>query len=194
LEDAMNLPLPSRTAAAAALAAAAITSAACTVLQPPGHAPAHPHPAASSAQDPAGPASPGLGALLPIRAAQLRAAAALAARFAAAYDTTGPGQRPSAWLARLAPMATRQLAGALARTAATPALWQHPQPQAGQAVAVQIRDLTPGSVTFTVQVRQAIPAPTSHRTATQGFAVTVISRGDGWAVYDIEPAAAGNTR
>jgi hypothetical protein len=58
---------------------------------------------------------------------------------------------------------------------------------------VQIRDLTPASVIFTVQVRQAIAPSTGHRTATQGFAVTVISRDGGWAVYDIEPATAGNT-
>jgi hypothetical protein len=116
----MNLPSLRRTAAAAALAAAAINCAACAVLQPPGRAPARPHPAASPAPRPAGPAWSGLGALLPISPAQLRAAAALAARFAAAYDTYRPRQRPSAWLARLAPMATRQLAAALARTAATP--------------------------------------------------------------------------
>src|SRR5207247_7642963 len=65
LEDAMNLPLLRRTAGAAALAATAITCAACTVLQPPGHAPARPHAAASPAPRPAGPAWPGLGALLP---------------------------------------------------------------------------------------------------------------------------------
>jgi hypothetical protein len=59
-------------------------------------------------------------------------------------------------------------------------------------VTVQIRDLTPGSVIFTVQVRRAITTSTSHRTATQGFAVTVTSRDGGWAVDDIEPAAAGN--
>ncbi len=187
----MNLPPRRRTAAAAAVAAAAITCAACTVLQPPGHAPARPRPAASRTWHPAAAVPPTLAALLPISPAQLRAAAALAARFAAAYDTCGPGQQPAAWLARLRPMATRQLAGALARTAATPDLWQHRQPAAGQAVTGQIRDLTPGSVIFTVRVRQA--RTTGPGMATGDLAVTVVRYGNGWAVYDIEPAADGNT-
>jgi hypothetical protein len=47
-------------------------------------------------------------------------------------------------------------------------------------------------VIFTVQVRQAITTSTSRNTTIQDFAVTIISRDDGWVVYDIEPAAAGN--
>jgi hypothetical protein len=186
----MTTPRYRHAAAAAALAAAAIACAACTV-PPPGRAPACPRPAASRTRHAAPPATPGLTAPLPITPAQLRAAAVLAARFAAAYDTHAPGQ-PGAWLARLRPMAASQLAAALARAAATPALWRSGQTAAGQAVAEQVRDLTPGSVIFTVQVRQALTTPAGRSTAAGDLAVTVVLDGGGPAVYDIEPAAAGN--
>ena len=57
----------------------------------------------------------------------------------------------------------------------------------------QIRDLTPGSVIITVQVRQAITSPAGRSEAPDDLAVTVIQAGGGQAVWDAEPAAAGNT-
>ncbi len=178
-------PLP----AVAAILAGCV---ACAVL-PPSH-PAHAHPpTAASRIRPAGPAAD-VAALLPVSPAQLQIAAALAARFAAAYDTHRSGEPPSACLARLAPMATSQLTGALTRAATTPATaQQRAQPTAGQAVAEQIRDLTATSVIFTVQVREAIASGASRSVSTAALAVTVTRRGGGWAVYDIEPAAAGDT-
>jgi hypothetical protein len=90
-------------------------------------------------------------------------------------------------------MATSQLAASLARTAATPALWHHPPPATWQAAAEQIRDLTPGSVIFTVRLRQTTTSP-GRSPLTQQYAITVTHQpGGGWAVYDIEPATAGNT-
>ncbi len=165
--------------------------AACTVLQPAPPPPAHP--AASPRPQAAAPAARALAALLPVSPAQLQAAAALAAQFTTAYATHLPGQSPGAWLARLRPLATSQLAASLARTAATPALWQRRTPATGRVTAEQIRDLTPGSVIFIVRLRQTTTS-TSRGTLTPGYAVTVTRRpGGGWAVYDIEPATAGNT-
>ena len=57
----------------------------------------------------------------------------------------------------------------------------------------QIRDLTPGSVIITVQVRQAITSPAGHSEVADDLAVTVVQAGGGQAVWDVEPAAAGNT-
>jgi hypothetical protein len=179
-----------RTATTLAVLAAPVC-AACTVLQPT--PPPRAHPATSPSPQAAASAPPGLVALLPVSPAQLQAAAALAARFTTAYATVRPGQSPGAWLARLRPMATTQLAAALARTAATPALWQHHPATAGQAAAERIRDLAPASVIFTVRLRQTTTS-TGRGTLTLGYAVTVTRRtGGGWAVYDIEPATAGNT-
>jgi hypothetical protein len=60
--------------------------AACAVLQPRSSAPAHPRPAATRTRH----AAASLTALLPVSPAQLEAAAALTARFAATYDTHRP--------------------------------------------------------------------------------------------------------
>jgi hypothetical protein len=173
------------------LAATATACAACAISHPPSsHPPSGQRHPAASARRPDPPSCPAV--LLPVSPPGLQAAAALAARFAAAYDTRRPGEPPGAWLARLTPMATSQLAAALARTAATPALWPPGQATAAQAGAEQIRDLTPASVIFTVQVRESVTTSAGRAAATDDLAVTVIRDGSGWAVYDIEPAAAGN--
>jgi hypothetical protein len=131
----------------------------------------------------------GLAALLPVSPAQLEAAAALAARFTTAYTTHRPGRTPGGWLARLAPMATAQLTAALARAAP----WQSAAVTADQVTAEQIRDLTPGSVTVIIGIRQTVTTSGGPRTVSAGFAITLTREpGAGWAVYDIEPADAGN--
>ena len=182
------------------LAAACLLCAGCSLLQPrtaspaPARhpAPAHATPAASRPQPPA----PGLTAILPVSPARLQAAAALAGRFAAAYDTWSWRQPPAAWLARLRPMTTTGLYAALAQAAGIPGVLTQRdatrQAAAGTATTAQIRDLTPSSVTITVTVRQVITATSGTTQAGSSFAVTLTPRGAGWAVYDIEPAAAGN--
>jgi len=59
--------------------------------------------------------------------------------------------------------------------------------------AEQIRDLTPGSVIIAVQVRQVATTTSGHSHIFDDLAVTVIREGSGQAVYDVEPAGAGNT-
>jgi hypothetical protein len=180
----MPFPAPLSAALITAIAAGAICTA-CS-LPPPAPPPAAAHPVAGRAT---AHTVPGLAALLPVSPAQLQAAAALAARFTAAYTTHRAGQTPDAWLARLSAMATAQLAAALARAAP----WQSAAVTAGQVTAEQIRDLTPGSVTVTVGIRQSVTTSGGPRTVTLGFAVTLTSQpGADWAVYDIEPATAGN--
>jgi hypothetical protein len=182
------MPFPARITAnvVTALAAGAACTA-CALLTPSQPPPAQAHTTARPTA--AAQAVPRLAALLPVSPARLQAAAALAARFTAGYVTHRPGQTPGAWLARLSPMATAQLAAALARAAP----WQSAAVTAGTVTAEQIRDLTPGSVTITVTIRQAETGSGGSQTVTLGFAVTLTGQpGAGWAVYDIEPAAAGN--
>jgi hypothetical protein len=172
----------------------------CTLLQPaPGQRAAGTRPAASS---PAAPertaaATPGLAALLPASPAWIEAAAGLAARFAAAYATYSYQQPPAAYLARLRPMVTSQFYRALAQAAETPGiLAQRDRDHLVVAAAVtaeQIRDLTPGSVIIAVQVRQVATTTSGHSHISDDLAVTVIRDGSGQAVYDVEPADAGNT-
>jgi hypothetical protein len=173
---------------------------ACAVLRPaPAQRPAGTRPASSSpapARTTAA-ATPGLAALLPASPAWIEAAAGLAARFAAAYTTWSYRQPPAAYLARLRPMTATQLYDALARAADTPGILIQRDPghlaAAGTVTGERIRDLTPGSVIIVVQVRQIITSTGGHSEVPDDLAVTVVRAGGAQAVYDVEPAAAGNT-
>ena len=59
--------------------------------------------------------------------------------------------------------------------------------------ALAIRDLAPGSVTVTVTTAQVITASSGTSRATAVWAVTLTPEGSSWSVWDIEPAAKGNT-
>jgi hypothetical protein len=185
---------------AAMLAAAGLLCGGCSLL--PAASPASPapasrpaSPAAPSPWRPAAPAPP-LASLLPFSAARLQAAAALAGRFTAAWDSWSWRQPPAAWLATLQPMAAA-LEPALAQAAGTRSVLAQRaatrQTARATVIALQVRDLTPGSVTLTVTVRQVITASTGTTRATATYAVTLTPADPGWTVWDIEPAAAGNT-
>ena len=65
---------------------------------------------------------------------------------------------------------------------------------AGTVTGERIRDLTPGSVIITVQARQVTTSAGGGRSEVpDDLAVTVVRAGGGQAVWDAEPAAAGNT-
>ncbi len=183
---------------AAILTATAMLCTGCAVLRPlPASSPPARHPAASSPPAAGAAASPPPATLLPFSPAQLTSAAALADRFAAAYSTWTWRQPPATWLATLTPMAAGQLDGVLAQAAAAPGLLAQRthahQTATATASGPRIRDLTPGSVTLTVTVRQVITSTSGSSTTASSLAVTLTPSGDGWQVYDVEPAAAGNT-
>jgi len=142
-------------------------------------------------------AAPPLASILPFPPARLQAAAALAARFTTAWDTWSWRQSPATWLAILRPMAASSLYPALAQAASTPALLAQRtaarQTAAATASALQIRDLTPGSVTITVTIRQVTTATSGTSQSTASYAITLTPDGGGWSVWDIEPATAGNS-
>ena len=192
--------MSSRARSTALLAATAALCAGCSVLaHPPGSAAASP-PASSRAARPAAPAtsSPAAGPVLPFSLARLQAAVTLAARFAAAWDSWSWRQPPAAWLAALKPMAAASLYPALAQAAGTPAVLAQRaaarQAATATVTSAAIRDLTPGSVTVTVGVRQIVASASGTSTTTASLAVTVVpAAGGGWSVWDIEPADAGNS-
>jgi hypothetical protein len=188
-----------RLAACAVAAVLAAGCAACTSWQPR-QAP-RPSPAASSPPATPAPAAgtPAVAAILPFSPARLQAAAALADRWAASWDSWSWRQSPAAWLARLLPQATAELRAALAQAAGTPGVLaqRNATRQAATATATatagQIRDLTPGSVTGGVAVRQVTTSTSGTTQVAASFAVTLTPHGAGWAVWDIEPASAGNS-
>jgi hypothetical protein len=146
---------------------------------------------------PAGPAAPPLASLLPFPPARLQAAASLAGRFTADWDSWSWKQPPAAWLARLQPMAAASLEPALAQAAGDRGVLA--QRTAARQVAVAtvtglaIRDLTPGSVTVTATATQVITSSSGTSRASASWAVTLTPDGSGWLVWDIEPASAGNS-
>jgi hypothetical protein len=195
--------MPSRARSTALLAATAALCAGCSVLaHPPGGAAASP-PAASRAARPAAPATtsrpavPMAAPVLPFSLARLQAAAALAARFTAAWDSWSWRQPPAAWLAALKPMAAASLYPDLAQAAGTPAVLARRaaarQAATATVTSAAIRDLTPGSVTVTIGVRQAVTSASGTSTTAASLAVTVVPAGGGWSAWDIEPASAGNS-
>jgi hypothetical protein len=105
---------------------------------------------------------------------------------------------PTDWLAVLRPMAAAELYPALAQAAGTLAVLTQRKAdhQAASAIvdSAQITGLTTGSVTVTVDVHQNIYSSGGASQDNASFAVTLIpaSTPGGWAVWDIEPASAGN--
>ena len=138
-----------------------------------------------------------LASLLPFPPARLQAAASLAARFTAAWDSWSWQQPPADWLAALRPMAAASLYPALAQAAGDRGVLAQRTADRQVAVAtvtgLAIRDLTPGSVTVTVTADQVITSSSGTSRTSAAWAVTLTPAGSGWLVWDIEPASAGNS-
>jgi len=194
--------MSSRARSTALLAAAMALCAGCSTLAHPSgdesSAPASrraARPAATASTQPA--TVPAAAPSLPFSLARLQAATGLAARFAAAWDSWSWQQAPAAWLAALRPMAAASLGPALAQAAGTPAVLARRaaarQAATATATSASIRDLDPGSVTVTVTVAQVITSAAGTSQSTASLAVTVVPASGGWAVWDIEPASAGNS-
>jgi len=187
--------------ALAVLVITTVSCAACTLVQPASGQRAAGTRTAPSSPAPAGAgtaaARSGLAALLPASPAWIEAAAGLAAQFATAYTTWSYDQPPAGWLARLRPMTSTQLYSALAQASWTPGILAQRdhgrQAAAGTVTGERIRDLTPESVIIRVQVRQVITTTSGRNEVAGDLAVTVVRAGGGQAVWDVEPAAAGNT-
>jgi hypothetical protein len=190
-----------RTSRATALLAGALLCGGCSLLphpaatSAPASSPAPAHTPLSSRPAARTPAPPP-AALLPFSPARLQAAADLAARFTADWDSWSWRQPPAAWLAALQPMAAASLEPALAQAAGTSGFLAQRAATHQIAVAtvtsLQVRDLTPGSVTVTVTAAQVITSSSGTTRASAGWAVTLTPGGSGWLVWDVEPASAGN--
>ena len=193
--------MTSRPGRAAVLLAAAGLLCGCSLLPRTAASPAAP---ASMTARPASTATPWpsaavvpLAALLPFPPARLQAAANLASRFTAVWDSWSWRQPPAAWLARLRPMATASLEPALAQAAGDRGVLAQRaaarQTARVTVTALAIRDLTPGSVTVTVTATQVITSNSGTSRSSAGWAVTLTPDGSSWLVWDIEPATAGNS-
>ena len=185
--------------AAGLLAAAGLACGGCSLL-PQSAGPAAPggttaRPAATASPKPS--AAVPLASLLPFPPARLQAAASLAGRFTADWDSWSWRRPPAAWLAALQPMAAASLEPALAQAAGDRGVLAQRtaarQAAVATVTALAIRDLTPGSVTVTATVTQVITSSSGTSRTAAAWAVTLTPAGTGWLVWDIEPAAAGNS-
>ena len=186
----------------AALLAAALACGGCSLLPRTAASPAAPggtttRPAATASPQPTAAAAGALASLLPFPPARLQAAASLAGRFTAAWDSWSWQQPPAAWLARLRPMTAASLEPALAQAAGDRGVLTQRtaarQTARATVTALQVRDLTPASVTVTVTAVQVITSSSGTSRSSAGWAVTLAPEGSGWLVWDIEPAGAGNS-
>ena len=121
--------------AAALLSAAGLLCGGCSLLPRTAASPAAPanttaRPAVTSDPRPTTAAAVPLASLLPFPPARLQAAASLAGRFTAAWDSWSWRQSPAAWLAVLRPTAADSLYPALAQAAGTPPSWPSAPPPA----------------------------------------------------------------
>lgn len=137
---------------------------------------------------------------LPFTQQDLSTAAGVTLAFAAAYETYTYSDTAAAYAARLSSLVTADLGQTLESQFAPPGAQQ--QRAQGHLVSkssgsiVQIRSFgaTPqASITFVVDITVQTTQSAKTTSVTNQWAVTAVTAPGGWAVHDIEPAAAGNT-
>ena len=157
-------------------------------------------PAVQPATNPATPAATGGGVniyqWLPFSQQDLTEASQATLTFAADYETFSYTETDKAYAAKMANVATPELAATLKNAYDLPGAVQARSSQKQVSTSTggiaSIRSFGAGSITFLVNIGQKL-ATTSGTTAnTTQYAITVISSAGGWAVNDIELAKAGN--
>jgi hypothetical protein len=133
--------------------------------------------------------------LLPFKQQEFATAADVAQRFMVAYETYSYNEAPQAYMARLQPLVTSDLATQLAAAANTPGvLDQRKQDQEvaqGTASIDSIRTFQPNSIIFLVTGHQQVQKVSGSTQVDQQFAVTVARSAGSWTVYALEPAETG---
>ncbi len=133
--------------------------------------------------------------LLPFKEQEFATAADLAQRFMIAYETYRYDESPQAYMQRLQPMVTSDLASQLAAGAAAPgALAQRQQEQevaTGTASIDSIRTFQANSIIFLVTGHQQVSKTSGKTQVDQQFAVTVARASGSWSVFAFEPADEG---
>jgi len=133
--------------------------------------------------------------LLPFKQQEFASAADLAQRFMVAYETYSYSEAPQAYMARIQPLVTSDLATQLATAADTPSLLdQRKQDQEvaqGTASIDSIRTFESNSIIFLVTGHQQVKKISGSTQDSKQFAVTVARSGGSWTVYAFEPADAG---
>ena len=145
------------------------------------------------------PPSPGsydIFSMLPFTRQDFTIAADVARRFTVAYGTYRYDEDPNAYVARLRPLVTADLAAQLQRDSAAPGLLQQRQQDkevsTSDARLDAIRDFEKDQIIFLVTGTQHISKGGSTSDTTEQYAVTVTRSGGGWVVYAFQPADVGD--
>ncbi len=145
------------------------------------------------------PPSPGsydIFSMLPFTRQDFNFAADVARRFTVAYGTYRYDEDPKAYIARLQPLVTADLAAQLQRDSSAPGLLQQRQQDkevsTSDARLDAIRDFEKDQIIFLVTGTQHISKGGSRSDTTEQYAVTVIRSGGGWVVYAFQPADVGD--
>jgi|SRR5580693_1389918 hypothetical protein len=152
-------------------------------------------PAPQTSPVPAG--TPNIYQWLPFTPAELGTAAATTRQFGAAYGTFTYTETPAAYLASMAPLISTELGAQIKAAYALPgvasARAQTRQVSTGAAVIESLRAFSSDSLTFVVQVTEAITARSGRSQQVNSYAITVTGSGATWQVTDVELASAGNS-
>ncbi|WP_214412579.1 hypothetical protein [Sphaerisporangium fuscum] len=151
-----------------------------------------------SADPSATPISPGafdIYKYLPVSKEQVARAADLAQRFAVSYATFRYDEDPASYAERLKGFTTVDFGAMLARDVTTPATVEQNRTDEvvsqGSARLKTIRGIAGGSIVFVVTAVQHITAKSGPQERSADYAVTLTQVGDGWKVFDLQPADAG---
>jgi len=133
--------------------------------------------------------------LLPFKQQEFATAAEVAQRFMIAYETYRYDESVQAYMQRIQPLVTSDLASQLAAGVSAPgALDQRKQDQEvaqGTASIDSIRDIQSNSLIFLVTGHQQVSKTSGISQSNQQYAVTVSRTSGSWTVYAFEPADAG---
>ncbi|MBQ1083549.1 MULTISPECIES: hypothetical protein [unclassified Nocardiopsis] len=133
---------------------------------------------------------------LPFAEEELQAAGATAQAFAEAYGTIDYSQDPETYYASMEALATDEYAEVLSDANRVGAFWaEMSEAEAvaeGRAEVQEIRTFGTDSLTFVVTTQSITETGDSEFDEDLGdFAVTVVRDGGTWAVFDFQPADAG---
>ncbi|MDA8371068.1 MAG: hypothetical protein M0026_14530 [Nocardiopsaceae bacterium] len=133
---------------------------------------------------------------LPFAEDELKAAAATAQGFAAAYGTIDYSESPEDYYSSMEDLATKEYAKTLARSSGAGAYWEEMADKEavaeGRADVQEIRGFDDESVVFLVTAQSITEGDDGATEELGEFAVTVVSEGGEWRVFDFQPADAGN--
>ena len=140
---------------------------------------------------------PDIYAWLPFTQQNLAAAASVAVRFSADYNTFTYTESAADYVGAMGGLITGPLATTLRAAYQTPGVAQlrksQKQVSTGTAVISSLRAFGPSSMTFIVTAGQRLATANGTSSGSTQYAVTVTGSGSSWQVSDIELESAGNT-